>query len=104
MSEPVRQGGDAALRGQVCPACQAAIDLLTLVPWGDGQQRTPAAPWICATCAALGVIELATGRITLASDALWQPVRERNPALWQEITQIRARIRQAQHPEEDPHA
>lgn len=85
-----------------CPACHVTIDRLALVPWGDGQQRTTVAPWICASCAALGIIELATGRITLTEEAMWQPVQERNPALWQEITQIRARIRQArQHQEDD---
>lgn len=85
---------DPATAGQqTCPACHAGIDRQVLLPWGDGQQTLPVAPWICASCAALGIIELATGHITLAPEALWQVVLERNPVLWQTIADARARIR-----------
>lgn len=84
--------------GQVaCPACQAVIVRLLLLPWGDGQHTLPAAPWICATCAALGIIELATGHITLAPEPLWVLVQERNPALWHTIVETRARIKGEPH-------
>jgi hypothetical protein len=49
---------------QTCPACHVVIDRQVLLPWGDGQQTLPVAPWICASCAALGIIELATGVVT----------------------------------------
>lgn len=85
---------DTPTTGQVhCPACGVTIDRLLLLPWGDGQQRTPAAPWICASCAALGIIELATGHITIAPEAMWQVVQDRNPRLWQEIETTRALIK-----------
>ena len=80
-----------------CAACHAAIDLLALVPWGDGQHTLPCAPWICACCAALGIVELETGEIVLPPEEMWQVVQERNPVLWQEIVETRARIRRADH-------
>jgi hypothetical protein len=81
-----------------CPACGVALAAHLRVPWGDGHQRLPRAPWICASCAALGLIDLATGVIVLTPDALWAPVQESNPTLWAQITEARACIR-----EEHPH-
>jgi len=79
---------------QSCPACGVTIVALVIFPWGDGQQRIPVAPWICASCAALGLIDLATGDITLTPEALWAPVQARNPALWQDIVTAIARIKE----------
>jgi hypothetical protein len=75
-----------------CPSCQAKLVAHVALPWGDGAQRLPAAPWICSHCAALGIIELETGMITLVPDDAWKPVQERNPVLWQDIVQARALI------------
>lgn len=80
-----------------CPACHAVIDRQLLLPWGDGQHTLPAAPWICATCAALGIIELATGQISIVPEGWWQEVQDRNPVLWQTIARTRARIKGEPH-------
>jgi hypothetical protein len=82
-----------------CPACGVNLARHVALPWGNGQQRQPVAPWICASCGALAVIDLATGVLTPTTDDMWEVVRQRNPVLWGEIERLRAAIRP---PQEDP--
>lgn len=78
---------------QPCPACGVVLHRLLVVPWGSGKQTMAVAPWICAACAALGLIELATGAVALTPAWVWQVVQERNPTLWRTIADARARIK-----------
>jgi hypothetical protein len=81
---------------RACPNCGVTPDAQALRPWGDGQQTLPVAPWICASCGALAIIELATGRLQPTTDDMWAVVRLRNPVLWAEIQRVRAAIKAQQ--------
>jgi hypothetical protein len=80
---------------QACPSCGVRPQRLEQVPWGDGRQRLAQAPFVCQSCGALALIDLATGVLLAVPDAAWQVVKERNPRLWQALTQARARLRHA---------
>jgi hypothetical protein len=78
---------------QACPACGKQPEIQAMLPWGDGHQQLPVAPWMCASCGALALMELATGEIKPTTDAMWAVVRERNPVLWAAITRVRAQVK-----------
>jgi hypothetical protein len=78
-----------------CPGCGVVPQHYVSMRWGDGHQRLPQAPWICASCGAFAVIDLRTGTLAATTDAEWEPVREANPGLWALMTRERDRIRRA---------
>lgn len=47
----------------ICPKCDGQIDALRAVPWGDGIHRLSLAPYLCAWCASLFLIEPGTGNL-----------------------------------------
>lgn len=75
-----------------CPACGVRPSSHLAVPWGDGQHRLAVLPWLCMSCGALAILEGATGRLTATTEADWEPVRQRNPVLWETITRARALV------------
>ena len=62
------------------------------MPWGDGVQRLPVAPLICAGCAALLVLDLATNAVSELPDDAWDIVRKKNPVLWRNIEEARGAV------------
>jgi len=80
------------MASRCCPSCGFEPDRLEMVPWGDGVQAQPVAPFLCQACGGLALIVLATGEVLPVPPAAWEPVRQRNPTLWQAITTARARI------------
>ena len=63
------------------------------VAWGDGMQRLESVPWLCASCGALAILHLPTGKLTATTEEQWEPVRRGNTELWQLIIETRALIR-----------
>jgi hypothetical protein len=77
----------------VCPECGDIADKAVSVPWGDGVQTVPVAPYICAGCGAASIINLVTRNVEAVSAAGWEVVKKNNPALWAKISEAQERIR-----------
>lgn len=75
----------------MCPKCDGDLDAYLKVKWGDGVQKQKVAPFVCAWCASLMLIDLETK--TLITDADFQittgmSLRDcfrHNKPLWQAI-------------------
>lgn len=47
----------------ICPKCDGKIDKFIVSPWGDGDQKTPIAPYVCAWCASIMLFDLDRGAL-----------------------------------------
>ncbi len=44
----------------ICPKCDGELDRVIVSKWGDGQQVTPTAPYVCGCCGSFLIIDLRT--------------------------------------------
>jgi len=77
-----------------CPRCDALIAEVIFKSWGDGQQTTHVAPYLCNTCASFFVANLVTGELVPMPDEAIELLRTKNSTLWQSLMEEQRRIRQ----------
>jgi hypothetical protein len=82
----------------ICPKCDGKIDAVTARLWGDGEQKMPLAPYLCAWCASLMLINLVT-RELFTPEAIKDKFNidmvatmKTNAVLWAAIEEARAEI------------
>lgn len=78
----------------ICPTCGYQVDKFKALPWGDGEQETQIAPFLCAGCGEASIINLVTMRVESVPAIGWELVKEKNPKLWAEIEKTQRKIRE----------
>ena len=79
-----------------CPECGFIADAVVTVPWGDGQQKSGVAPYLCSACGAFGIWNLVSGTVEFMPFIALEFLQYVNPELHASISAAQARIRAQQ--------
>jgi hypothetical protein len=82
----------------ICPKCDGQLDAMAALPWGDGNQALPLAPFLCSLCASLLIVDLERNRLIDPEEILLATGRDpvsymkQNKLLWEKIEEARRDI------------
>lgn len=78
-----------------CPECGFVATAVKVVPWGDGEQKSPVAPYICSRCGAFAVMNLVRSTVEFMPPLFLEMLRVLNPEMAASIEASQKRIRAA---------